>query len=86
LTAEGHAVDVVADGYEAQAWAASYPYDLVLLDVVLPGDAAGRRLPVQPPGPIVATVGCIAVALAGALVIADRGIAGLDVVGALRER
>lgn len=42
--------------------------------------------PVVPPGAILATVGCIAVALVGALAIADRGIARLDVVGALRER
>ncbi len=43
-------------------------------------------LPVVPLGAILATVGCIAVALVGALAIADRGIARLDVVGALRER
>jgi DNA-binding response OmpR family regulator len=33
---EGHATDVVADGREALAWAEAYPYDLVVLDVVLP--------------------------------------------------
>ena len=37
LVAEGHAVDVVADGGEALTWAAAYPYELVILDVVLPG-------------------------------------------------
>jgi two-component system OmpR family response regulator len=37
LAAEGHAVDVVADGAEALTWAATYPYDMVLLDVILPG-------------------------------------------------
>jgi DNA-binding response OmpR family regulator len=37
LAAEGHAVDVVADGSEVAEWVATYPYDLVLLDVVLPG-------------------------------------------------
>jgi putative ABC transport system permease protein len=42
--------------------------------------------PVVPPGAIVATVGCVVVALLGALAVADRGIARLDVVGALRER
>ena len=36
MSAEGHAVDVVADGAEALTWASTYPYDLVLLDVVLP--------------------------------------------------
>ena len=37
LAAEGHAVDVVADGGDALVWADTYPYDLVILDVVLPG-------------------------------------------------
>jgi DNA-binding response OmpR family regulator len=37
LTADGHAVDVVADGNDALEWASTYPYDLVVLDVVLPG-------------------------------------------------
>ncbi len=37
LAADGHAVDIVADGDEALAWAAAYPYELVILDVVLPG-------------------------------------------------
>ncbi len=37
LTTDGHAVDVVGDGREALTWAATYPYDLVILDVVLPG-------------------------------------------------
>ena len=37
LTADGHAVDVVADGREALSWAETYPYGLVVLDVVLPG-------------------------------------------------
>ena len=30
-------VDVAADGLEALDWEASYPYDLLILDVVLPG-------------------------------------------------
>jgi two-component system OmpR family response regulator len=30
-------VDVVGDGAEALAWADAYPYELVILDVVLPG-------------------------------------------------
>src|SRR5947209_6053868 len=34
---EGHAVDVVSDGDDALTWAETYPYDLVVLDVVLPG-------------------------------------------------
>ncbi|MEA2621477.1 MAG: two-component system, OmpR family, response regulator [Chloroflexota bacterium] len=37
LTAEGYAVDAVRDGDEALAWADTYPYDMILLDVVLPG-------------------------------------------------
>lgn len=37
LTHEGHAVDAVRDGRDALAWAATYPYDLVILDLVLPG-------------------------------------------------
>ncbi len=36
ITADGHAVDIVGDGGEAMDWAATYPYDLVILDVVLP--------------------------------------------------
>jgi two-component system OmpR family response regulator len=37
LTADGHAVDVVGDGNDALEWASTYPYELVVLDVVLPG-------------------------------------------------
>jgi two-component system OmpR family response regulator len=37
LSADGHAVDVVAEGGRAIEWAATYPFDLVILDVVLPG-------------------------------------------------
>jgi two-component system OmpR family response regulator len=37
LAADGHAVDAVADGRESIAWAETYPYDLVVLDVILPG-------------------------------------------------
>lgn len=37
LTAEGYAVDVVHNGDAALEWAATYPYGLVILDVVLPG-------------------------------------------------
>jgi two-component system OmpR family response regulator len=37
LQADGHAVDLVGDGQEALAWAATYPYDLVVLDIILPG-------------------------------------------------
>jgi DNA-binding response OmpR family regulator len=33
---DGHAVDIIADGGEAMRWAGAYPYDLVVLDVVLP--------------------------------------------------
>ena len=37
LTTEGHAADVVGDGGQALDWIATYSYDLVILDVVLPG-------------------------------------------------
>jgi DNA-binding response OmpR family regulator len=37
LAVDGHAADLVVDGREALEWADSYPYDLVILDVILPG-------------------------------------------------
>lgn len=37
LAADGNAVDVVGDGLEALEWAATYPYELIVLDIVLPG-------------------------------------------------
>jgi two-component system OmpR family response regulator len=37
LAADGHAVDAVGDGRESITWAETYPYDLVVLDVILPG-------------------------------------------------
>src|SRR4029078_9539896 len=37
LMADGHAVDTVGDGSQALAGAATYPSDLVILDVILPG-------------------------------------------------
>lgn len=37
LTADGHAADVVGDGRDALAWTETYGYDLVILDVILPG-------------------------------------------------
>jgi DNA-binding response OmpR family regulator len=37
LAGAGHAVDVAGNGAEALVWAATYPYDAVVLDVVLPG-------------------------------------------------
>lgn len=37
LQADGHAVDVVGDGLEALEWAKAYPYNLAILDVILPG-------------------------------------------------
>lgn len=37
LTADGNAADVVGDGRDAIAWAETYSYDVVILDVVLPG-------------------------------------------------
>ena len=37
LAGDGHAVDVIGDGREALDWVDAYAYDLVILDVVLPG-------------------------------------------------
>ena len=37
LAADGHAADVVGDGREALEWAETYAYDVVILDVILPG-------------------------------------------------
>jgi len=37
LAVDGHAADLVGDGREALDWADSYAYDLVILDVILPG-------------------------------------------------
>jgi DNA-binding response OmpR family regulator len=37
LASEGHAVDVVGDGTDALWWIDTYVYDLLIVDVVLPG-------------------------------------------------
>jgi two-component system OmpR family response regulator len=37
LASDGHAVDAVGDGRQAIEWVQTYPYDLVVLDVILPG-------------------------------------------------
>jgi two-component system OmpR family response regulator len=37
LAADGHAADIVGDGLLALEWAATYAFDLVVLDVILPG-------------------------------------------------
>jgi two-component system OmpR family response regulator len=37
LARDGWAVDVVHDGHTAVDWATTYPYDLIVLDLVLPG-------------------------------------------------
>jgi two-component system OmpR family response regulator len=37
LLADGHAADAVPDGREALRWVETYSYDLVILDVVMPG-------------------------------------------------
>jgi two-component system OmpR family response regulator len=34
---DGHAVDLVGDGRSALEWALGYPYDVAILDVILPG-------------------------------------------------
>lgn len=51
LSGEGHAVDAAADGNAALAFLASYVYDLVVLDLMLPGVDGFeilRRLRAQP--------------------------------------
>lgn len=37
MTADGHAVDIVGDGRHALEWAETYVYELLILDVILPG-------------------------------------------------
>jgi DNA-binding response OmpR family regulator len=37
LAADGHAVDIVGNGLHALDWAETYAYDLVILDIALPG-------------------------------------------------
>ncbi|MFO1076295.1 MAG: response regulator transcription factor [Planctomycetota bacterium] len=37
LTGDGHRVDVAADGHEARSWLREQRFDLVVLDVMLPG-------------------------------------------------
>lgn len=37
LVANGHAVDAVEDGMTGLDWAGAYPYDAIVLDVILPG-------------------------------------------------
>jgi DNA-binding response OmpR family regulator len=56
LEEAGEAVDVANDGSDALGWTETYPYDLVILDVVLPGmdglavcralRAGGARMPI----------------------------------------
>ena len=36
LTAERYAVDITADGLEGLEYAEAYPYDLIMLDLMLP--------------------------------------------------
>jgi DNA-binding response OmpR family regulator len=36
LTAERYAVDIAADGREGLEYTETYPYDLILLDLMLP--------------------------------------------------
>ncbi len=47
LAADGNAVDVVGDGRAALDWAETYPCELVVLDIVLPGmdGRDGPRIP-----------------------------------------
>jgi DNA-binding response OmpR family regulator len=37
LESEGYAVDTVADGRQVPEWTSAFPFDLVILDLVLPG-------------------------------------------------
>ena len=36
IMADGHAVDIVGNGQDALTWAGTYPYDLIILDVIMP--------------------------------------------------
>ena len=36
IVADGHAVDIVGNGQDALTWAGTYPYDLIILDVIMP--------------------------------------------------
>ncbi len=55
LLEQGYAADVVGDGQEAEAQARAYDYDLIILDVMLPGQDGMevcrnlRRLKIQAP-------------------------------------
>src|SRR6202162_674472 len=72
LTAEGHHVEVVGDGMEALRHAREQPFDLVVLDVMLPGlDGVGvcRRLRATAQVPIL-----MLTALGGT----DERVRGLD--------
>jgi two-component system OmpR family response regulator len=73
LIGDGHAVDRVADGGDALDYATTYPYDLVLLDVILPGLSGLEvcdRLHAMPSRPRVLMV--------TALDAVDERVAGLD--------
>lgn len=60
LRREGHAVDVASDGAQALAMVARHPYDLVFMDMFMPGmnglDTARRMRGVPPPGGLVPIV------------------------------
>ncbi len=48
LTEEGYAVDVAHDGEEGQYLAEVHPYDLIVLDIMMPKADGRHRVP-QPP-------------------------------------
>lgn len=69
----GHAVDVAGTGHDAVIWAGTYPYDLIILDVGLPGIdgfAVSGRLRAS-------GIGCPILMLTARDQLEDR-VAGLD--------
>ncbi len=69
----GHAVDVTVNGHDAVTWAGTYPYDLIILDVGLPGIdglAVSGRLRAS-------GIGCPILMLTARDQLEDR-VAGLD--------
>lgn len=73
LVGAGHAVDVATTGPDALTWVATYPYDLVVLDVVLPGlDGFAVCARLRASG-----VGCPVLMLTSRDAVEDR-VSGLD--------
>lgn len=73
LEGSGYAVDVSGDGRDALRWADTYPYDVVVLDIVLPGlDGVGVCRALRARG------AKVPVLMLTALDAVDDRVAGLD--------